>query len=63
MSNANDKLLEVRLIDIIMEYRNQFRQEKDWALADKYRKKLDALGVEVIDAKDGTATWKYKDKI
>lgn len=53
----------MRLIDIVLEHRNQFRHDKDWALADKYRKGLEAMGIEITDAKDGTATWKYKEKV
>lgn len=63
MSNANDKLLEMRLIDIIMDQRTQFRKDKDWPLTDKYRKGLETLGIEIADAKDGTSSWKYKDKL
>ncbi|MEA2077543.1 MAG: cysteine--tRNA ligase [Candidatus Marinimicrobia bacterium] len=34
--------------------RNEARANKDWALADKIRDELDAMGVELLDRKDGT---------
>ncbi len=34
--------------------RNEARVNKDWALADKIRDELDAMGVELLDRKDGT---------
>ncbi len=34
--------------------RNAARANKDWALADKIRDELDAMGVELLDRKDGT---------
>lgn len=61
MTVDNKKRIEVRLIDLVLAMRNQFRKEKDFALSDKYRKELELLGVEILDAKDGTSSWKYKD--
>lgn len=61
MVNDNERLKQIRMIDLIMEIRNKFRIEKDYVLSDKYKKGLEALGIEVRDAKDGTATWKYKE--
>jgi len=37
-----------------IEERKQARADKDWALADKIRDELDALGIELLDRKDGT---------
>ncbi len=34
--------------------RNEARANKNWALADKIRNELDAMGVELLDRKDGT---------
>ncbi|MCK4814051.1 MAG: cysteine--tRNA ligase, partial [Candidatus Marinimicrobia bacterium] len=34
--------------------RNAARANKDWTLADKIRDELDAMGVELLDRKDGT---------
>jgi len=34
--------------------RNEARANKDWTLADKIRDELDAMGVELLDRKDGT---------
>lgn len=61
--NANDKLVEMRLIDVVVKFRDQFRFNKQWDLADKYRKGLEALGIEIKDPKEGPATWKYRNLI
>jgi cysteinyl-tRNA synthetase len=34
--------------------RNEARANKDWAKADEIRDELDAMGVELLDRKDGT---------
>ncbi len=41
-------------IDELIKERTYARQKKDWAKADKVRNELKELGVEVIDARDGT---------
>ena len=51
-----DDNLAAKLMEIIIELRQQARQEKNWALADKIRDKLKDAGVTVKDTKDG-ATW------
>ncbi len=47
------KVDETFIIQKIAE-RNEARANKDWALADKIRDELDAMGVELLDRKDGT---------
>ncbi|HDH87513.1 MAG: cysteine--tRNA ligase [Deltaproteobacteria bacterium] len=41
-------------IENLTQERDDARQKKDWAKADKIRNELKKLGVEVIDTKDGT---------
>ena len=41
---------------VILEQRQQAKNEKNWALSDKIRDDLAALGFEVKDTKDGV-TW------
>ncbi|MEA1965212.1 MAG: cysteine--tRNA ligase [Candidatus Aerophobetes bacterium] len=50
---------EKDLIEILLSIRNELRKEKNWALADKVREKLDNLGIELEDEKTKTA-WKIK---
>ena len=45
-------------IDLLIEIRKVMRQEKLWALSDKVRDDLKALGVVLEDTKDGT-TWRW----
>ena len=46
-------------IDLLVEVRNELRAQKNWALSDKIRDKLKALGVILEDSKDGT-TWSWE---
>jgi cysteinyl-tRNA synthetase len=46
-------------IDLLVEVRNELRAQKNWALSDKIRDELKALGVVVEDSKDGT-TWNWE---
>ncbi|MFN2144950.1 MAG: cysteine--tRNA ligase [Anaerolineales bacterium] len=45
-------------IDLLIEIRKELRNEKLWALSDKVRDDLKALGVLLEDTKDGT-TWRW----
>ncbi len=45
------------LMTLILEVRQDARQRKDWATADKIRDQLDALNVELQDSRTGT-TWR-----
>jgi cysteinyl-tRNA synthetase len=46
-------------IEVLIELRNDLRQQQLWALADKIRSRLAELGVLLEDSKDGT-TWRWK---
>ena len=49
--------LTEQVIDLILEIRQDARQRKDWATADKIRDQLEQLNVELQDSRAGT-TWK-----
>ena len=46
-------------IDLLVSLRRDLRAEKNWALSDKLRNELKALGVVLEDSKDGT-TWTWE---
>jgi len=46
-------------IDLLLELRDELRDQKLWALSDKIRDQLTSLGVLLEDSKDGT-TWRWK---
>jgi len=46
-------------IELLIELRNELRQQKLWSLSDKVRAKLAELGVLLEDSKDGTS-WRWK---
>ena len=48
---------EAGLMDLIIEVRKEIRKQKLWALSDKIRDAIKALGIVLEDTKDGT-TWK-----
>lgn len=60
--DASDEIpnLSKGLIDLIVEYRRNARQNKDWALSDRIRDDLAKLGVILNDTKDG-CTWTIKE--
>ena len=47
------------LMSLILDLRNQSKNNKDWTTADKIRDSLNNLSIEIKDTKDGT-TWYYK---
>ena len=49
--------LTEQLMSLILEIRQDARQRKDWATADKIRDQLEQLNVELQDSRSGT-TWK-----
>ena len=51
--NNSDKLSGV--VEILIEMRNHARADKDWALSDKIRDELLALGIQLKDGKEGTS--------
>ena len=48
-----------QFVELLIELRNELRQQKLWALSDKVRAGLAELGVLLEDSKDGT-TWRWK---
>ena len=48
---------EAGLMDLIVEVRKEIRKQKMWALSDKIRDAIKALGIVLEDAKEVT-TWK-----
>ena len=48
-------------IDLLVSLRRDLRAEKNWALSDKLRNELKALGVVLEDSKDGT-TWTWEQR-
>lgn len=51
--------LSKALIEMMINYRNDARTRKDWVLADKIRKDLLELGIEIKDSPDGS-TWNMR---
>ena len=44
-----------KLIELLIDIRNELRTRKEWDLADKIRDDLRNLGIELEDAKKGTS--------
>ncbi|OGS44258.1 MAG: cysteine--tRNA ligase [Euryarchaeota archaeon RBG_13_57_23] len=51
--------LSGKLVDLLLEMREEARERKDFAQADTIRKRLAELGIEIQDTQDG-AVWKRK---
>jgi cysteinyl-tRNA synthetase len=51
--------LSKQLIELIIQYRQEARENKNWALSDKIRNDLAALGIQIKDTPDG-CTWNIK---
>tara|TARA_B100000945_G_scaffold305735_1_gene292505 strand:+ start:736 stop:2202 length:1467 start_codon:yes stop_codon:yes gene_type:complete len=47
------------LMSLVLDIRNQSKENKDWETADKIRDGLNKLNIEIKDTKDGS-TWDYK---
>ena len=50
--DSSDKLSGV--VEMLIEMRKEARENKDWALSDKIRDELGALGIQLKDGKEGT---------
>ena len=48
-----------KAIDLLLSIRQEAKANKDWAVSDKIRNGLTALGFEIKDTREGTE-WKYK---
>jgi cysteinyl-tRNA synthetase len=58
--SSSDKLLKgYSLMEKIIEYRNNARKEKNWAVADKVRNLFDSISIVLKDTKEGTI-WEEK---
>jgi cysteinyl-tRNA synthetase len=63
--NLSDRLKETlpelsqELIQLLINYREQARREKNWALADQIREDLISLGIELRDTTEG-CIWTFK---
>ena len=53
--------LSKQLMELILAYRAQARAKKDWAVSDRIRDDLAALGIEIKDTPEG-CTWSIKSK-
>jgi cysteinyl-tRNA synthetase len=56
-SRAEDGDASKELMDLILDLRATARSEKNWAMADRIRERLTALGIELIDTPEGS-TWR-----
>lgn len=52
--------LSRQLVELLLSYRREARENKDWKLSDRIRDDLSSLGVELRDTPGG-CTWKLKD--
>ena len=52
-SGDGSKVLD-GLVSILIDMRNEARENRDWALSDRIRDKLLALGIQLKDGKEGT---------
>ena len=57
-AGADDELMD-KLVNVMIDQRNQARGEKDFAKADDLRNKLDEMGIVLEDTPDKT-TWRMK---
>jgi cysteinyl-tRNA synthetase len=57
-AGADDHMDQLQgLMQLVIEMRQQARQNKDWPTSDKIRDTLNAIHIELKDGKEGT-TWK-----
>jgi len=58
-NNSSDDELPNDLMEIIINLRNQSKENKDWSTADLIRDKLKKLSISIKDTKD-SSTWDYE---
>ena len=58
-NNAKREEAYGKVVDMVLELRDEAKKTKNWAVCDKIRDALSAAGFEVKDTKDGV-TWKLK---
>ena len=56
---GNNDELTSKLIEAMIQLRQEAKMNKNFATADKIRNELNAMGIELRDTKDG-AEWKLK---
>ena len=59
MDGAANGVITDKLVNILIEQRNEAREQKDFVKADRIRDKLDETGIVLEDKPDGT-TWRMK---
>ena len=59
LSDEDKKLTGYALMEKIIEYRNEARKNKNWAVADKVRNLFDSISIVLKDSKDATV-WEEK---
>jgi cysteinyl-tRNA synthetase len=52
--------VDEKLVNELLDERNEARNSKDWAKADEIRDKLNEMNIEIVDTKE-SASWKLKD--
>lgn len=57
-----DDSLSQDLLTLLIELRKEAKAAKQWAQADMIRDRLKALGIGLVDQKDGTTTWERLEK-
>ena len=55
---ANNELMD-KLVNILIDQRNQVRKDKDFTKADELRNRLDEMGIVLEDTPEKT-TWRIK---
>ncbi|MBN2180999.1 MAG: cysteine--tRNA ligase [Sedimentisphaerales bacterium] len=59
LEGAADSELMNKLVNVLIEQRNEARRQKDYTRADELRNKLDDIGIALEDKSEGT-TWRTK---
>ena len=57
-----DDSLSGELLTLLIDLRKEAKAAKQWAQADMIRDRLKALGIGLVDQKDGTTTWERLEK-
>ena len=60
--NGENMELTKKLIELLLKIRNEARSEKNFKLADRIRDELNSLGIKIEDNKDGSSSYKMKNK-
>jgi cysteinyl-tRNA synthetase len=58
-----DDALTGELLQLLIDLRAEAKAQKNWALADTVRNRLKAMGVQLVDQKDGSTTWEIAPKV